>query len=90
MYPQLNVYLDDSDTPTVIEPLTVDFDVAETLYGNTKTTDAGLRLVIAYCHTEGKEPKTLGEVRTWARNRKARIMVGDTANPTQREASADS
>lgn len=83
MYPQLNIYVDAEENPTTVEPLTVDFDVAESLYGNAKTTDAGLRLVIAYCHIEGKEPKNLAEVRSWARTRKVRVMVGETVNPTQ-------
>jgi len=82
MYPQLNIYLDDDSEPTVVQPLTVDFEVAETLYPSGQVTDNGLRLVVAYCHIEGKEPKTVAEVRGWARTRKARVMVGSEPDPT--------
>lgn len=83
MYPQLNIYLDDADSPTVVQPLTVDFEVAESLYPSGNVTDNGLKLVVAYCQIEGKEPKTLTEVRAWARARKVRVIVGATPDPTQ-------
>jgi hypothetical protein len=84
MYPQLNVYLDDAEEPTVVQPLTIDFEIAESLYGERKTTDSGLRLVIAYCHIEDEQPKSLNEVRAWARNRKAQVILGEAPGPTQK------
>lgn len=89
MYPQLDIYLDDSQEPIICQPLTVDFEVAETLYPSGNVTDSGLRLVVAYCHVEEKEPKTLQEVRAWARARKARVMVGKAPDPTQSDQSED-
>jgi hypothetical protein len=87
MYPEIQIYLDDETEPTTVQPLTVDFEVAEMLYPSTQVTDSGLRLVVAYCHVENKEPKNIAEVRTWARARKARVMVGKEPDPTQSEPS---
>lgn len=89
MYPTLEIYLDDSTEPIVCQPLTVDFEVAETLYPSGNVTDSGLRLVVAYCHVEEKEPKTIAEVRAWARARKARVMVGKEPDPTPSDPSDD-
>jgi hypothetical protein len=82
MYPQLNIYLDEATEATVIQPLTVDFEVAESLYPSGNVTDNGLKLVVAYCQIEGKEPKTVTEVRAWARARKVRVIVGSEPDPT--------
>lgn len=90
MYPQLNITLDDNSEPTVVQPLTVDFEVAESLYKGATVTDNGLKLVVAYCHIENKEPKTVAEVRTWARERKVRVLVGEAPDPTQSGASEGS
>jgi len=87
MYPQLNVYLDDADEPTVIQPLTVDFEVAESLYPSGNVTDNGLKLVVADCHTEGKEPKNVLEVRNWARARKVKVIIGREPDPTREDPS---
>ena len=87
MYPQLNIYLDDSTEPTNVQPLTVDFEVAESLYSGSSVTDNGLKLVVAYCQIEGKEPKTIAEVRAWARARKVRVIVGKEPDPTQSDQS---
>lgn len=89
MYPTLEVYLDQASTPVIVQPLTVDFEVAEELYGAKKVTDAGLRLVVAYCQIEGKEPKTLTEVREWGRARKVQIGIGAAPDPTPAAATAD-
>lgn len=90
MYPQLEIYLDDADEPTVIQPLTVDFEVAESLYPGGNVTDNGLKLVVAYCHAEGKEPKNVAEVRAWARAHKVRVIVGRAPDPTRSDPSGDS
>jgi len=87
MYPQLNIYLDEQTEPTIVQPLTVDFEVAESLYSGSNVTDNGLKLVVAYCQTEGKEPKTIAEVRAWARARKVRVIVGKEPDPTQSDPS---
>lgn len=87
MYPQLEIYLDDSTEATVVQPLTVDFEAAESLYPGGEATDNGLKLVVAYCHIEGKEPKNLTEVRQWARARKVRVIVGAAPDPTRSEPS---
>lgn len=82
MYPQLNVYLDGAEEPVTVQPLTVDFEVAESLYPAGKATDNGLKLVVAYCQIEGEEPKTVAQVRAWARARKAQVIVGREPDPT--------
>jgi len=87
MYPQLDIYLDDATEATTVQPLTVDFEVAESLYPSGNVTDNGLKLVVAYCQVEGKEPKTIAEVRAWARAHKVRVIVGREPDPTQSEAS---
>lgn len=89
MYPKLEVYLDGNDTPVIVQPLTVDFEIAEELYGSKKVTDAGLRLVVAYCQVEGTEPKTLAQVREWGRTRQVQIGIGTAPDPTQAAAIAD-
>jgi hypothetical protein len=89
MYPQINIYLDDATEPMVVQPLTVDFEVAESLYPSGNVTDNGLKLVVAFCHVEGKEPKTVAEVRSWARAHKVRVIVGREPDPTQSDPSAD-
>jgi len=89
MYPKLEIYLDESQTPVIVQPITVDFEVAEELYGAKKVTDSGLRLVVAYCHIEGKEPKTLAEVREWGRSRKVQISIGQAPDPTPAAATAE-
>lgn len=89
MYPQLNIYLDEATEPVTIQPLTVDFEVAESLYSGSNVTDNGLKLVVAYCHSEGKEPKSIAEVRAWARTRKVRVIVGEAPDPTPGEAPAE-
>ena len=87
MYPQLNIYLDEATEPTIVQPLTVDFEVAESLYPSGNVTDNGLKLVVAYCQIEGKEPKNVAEVRTWARARKVQVTVGREPDPTPSGAS---
>lgn len=89
MYPQLEVYMDGNAQPVIVQPLTVDFEVAEELYGAKKVTDAGLRLVVAYCQIEGTEPKTLAQVREWGRARKVQIGIGPAPDPSQAAPTGD-
>lgn len=90
MYPQLEIYADDAQEATIVQPLTVDFEVAESLYPGGNVTDNGLKLVVAYCQIEGKEPKNVAEVRAWARAHKVRVIVGRAPDPTQSEPSEGS
>jgi hypothetical protein len=87
MYPQLNVYLDDSKDPVTVQPLTVDMECYEQLIGAKRATDAGLRLVLAYIGVEGNEPKNLDEVKKWGRDRKVVVMVGEAPKATPPETS---
>jgi hypothetical protein len=89
MYPQLNVYTLDNTEPTVVQPITVDFELAEELYGNKPVRDSGLRLVVAYCHIVGSEPKNLAEVRKWAREQRVQVTIGEAPDPTQAAPTAD-
>jgi hypothetical protein len=86
MFPQLKVYLDDSTEPKVIETISMDFWSYEEIVAKdprAKTSEHGMRLTVAFIHCEGREPKNLEEVKMWARERKARVIVGDQADPTQ-------
>lgn len=89
MYPQLNVFMDEAETATVVQPLTVDFEVAESLYQGSTVTDNGLKLIVAFCQIENKEPKTLAEVRAWARAHKVQVSVGREPDPTPSDPSDD-
>lgn len=84
MYPQLNIYLDDATEPLTAETTSMDFWVYEELVdkARAKTSEHGMRLAIAYIHATGTEPKSLDEVKAWARERKARVTIGDDARPT--------
>lgn len=86
MFPQLKVYLDDSTDPKVVETISMDFWTYEEIVAKdprAKTSEHGMRLTVAFLHCEGREPKNLEEVKMWARERKARVIVGDQADPTQ-------
>jgi hypothetical protein len=49
-----------------------------------------MRLTIAFIHCEGRDPKNLEEVKTWARTRKARVIVGRDVDPTRSDPGDDS
>lgn len=86
MFPQLNVYLDDSAEPTSLDTTSLDFWTYEELVAKdprAKTSEHGMRLTIAFIHCEGRDPKNLDEVKTWARERKARVIVGRDVDPTR-------
>lgn len=92
MFPQLKVYLDDSTDPTVVETISMDFWTYEEIVAKdprAKTSEHGMRLTIAFLHCEGREPKNLEEVKMWAREHKARVVVGDQADPTRPGAGDD-
>ena len=85
MYPQLNIYQDDKPEPLVAETTSLDFWVYEELVdkAKAKTSEHGMRLTIAYIHATGLEPKTLDEVKIWAREHHVRVDLGPAARPTQ-------
>jgi hypothetical protein len=92
MFPQLNVYLDDSAEPTPLETMSIDFWTYEELVAKdprAKTSEHGMRLTIAFIHCEGRDPKNLEEVKAWARQRKARVIVGNDTDPTQSDPGDD-
>jgi len=85
MFPQLNVYLDD-DEPITVDTTSLDFWTYEDLVAKdprAKTSEHGMRLTIAFLHCEGRDPKNLEEVKTWARAHKVRVVVGRDVDPTQ-------
>lgn len=86
MFPQLKVYLDDATEPKVLETMSMDFWTYEEIVAKdprAKTSEHGMRLTVAFIHCEGRDPKNLEEVKIWARAHKVRVIVGDTADPTQ-------
>jgi len=82
MHPQLNVYLDGSEEPVVVNVISDDFWTYEDIAGS-KTSETGMRLTIAYRHLEGKDPKNIAEVRAWAREHAVIVTLGEPADPTR-------
>lgn len=92
MFPQLNVYLDD-DEPITVDTTSLDFWTYEDLVAKdprAKTSEHGMRLTIAFLHCEGRDPKNLEEVKTWARAHRVRVVVGRDVDPTQSDPGDDS
>lgn len=86
MFPSLTVWVDDQAEPTVIETTSLDFWTYEELVGkqpNGKTSEHGMRLTVAFIHLNDRDPKNLEEVKMWAREHKARVIVGRDVDPTQ-------
>ena len=86
MFPQLNVYLDGATEPTMVETTSLDFWTYEDLVAkvpNGKTSEHGMRLTIAFLHSEGRDPRNLEEVKIWAREHQARVTLGPVVDPTQ-------
>jgi hypothetical protein len=92
MYDNMNVYLDGSTTPVVVEPLTVDVWTYNELADKAKAQlrMAPMQLTIAYCQLVDPEPKTLEVVRKWAREHRVTIEVAETVDPTQSDPSEGS
>lgn len=92
MFPTLTVLLDDETEPHTIEILSTDFWTYEEIAAKSPSkahNDHAMRCTIAFLHLEGRDPVNLAEVKTWAKNRRARITVGQAANPTQPDPSGD-
>ena len=93
MFPKLSVYMDGKPEPTVIETTSLDFWTYEELQArqpNARTSEHGMRLTVAFLHTEGRDPKNLEEVKMWAREHRVQVVVGDDADPTRSAPTADS
>jgi len=83
MFPVLTITT--TDDTTTAECTSLDLWIAETLQESTGkggTSEHGTRLIVAYMHCTGKEPKTLGEVKTWARENAVRVEMGRPVDPT--------
>ena len=93
IYPQLNIYLDGAETPTVVQVTSVDFWAAETLFekARQKMSAHGARLIIAFIAVHEKEPESLGAVKEWARANRVFVEDGEeSVRPTQSVVTADS
>lgn len=93
MFPQLNVYVDDSTEPQQLDTMSMDFWTYEELVAKdprAKTSEHGMRLTIAFIHCQGRDPKNLEEVKAWAREHKVRVIVGQDVDPTQSDRGDDS
>lgn len=93
MFPQLKIYLDGSTEPATVETTSLDFWTYEDLVAKdprAKQSEHGMRLTIAFLHTEGRDPKNLEEVKMWAREHQARVTLGPVADPTQSDPDEDS
>lgn len=82
MYPQIQIYTDGNTDPVEYQLLSVDFELAEELYEPKTPTNNGIALVAAFGAIEGREPKSIREVRAWARERKVQTIVGKAPAPT--------
>ena len=89
MFPQLNIHIKDQAEPVEVETTSLDLWTAEELQG-AKSTEHGTRLICAYCHIVGKEPKNVAEVKQWARENEVRITLGKAPDPTLSDPGDDS
>lgn len=90
MLPRMVVVLDGL-APVEYQATAADMWLWEDLSQKSIGTGAeyGLRLTLAYIGMTGKEPKTLTEVRAWAREHAVQVDVAKTLDPTQPEPSGD-
>ena len=91
LFPQLNIYLDGAEEPTVVHATSADFWAYEELVEKSrgKSTETGMRLTIAYIAVHDKEPINLGAVKDWAREHRVLVTLGDPVRPTPSAATAD-
>lgn len=92
MFPQLNIYLDGSTDPVVVQTTSMDFWTYEELAAKHKspTSEHGMRLTVAYAHIEGKEPHSFADVKAWAKMHKVQVTLGESPDPTQAAVTAES
>ena len=86
MFPKLKITLEGSE-PQILQITQADMWTYEEL-SNGNTTEHGMRLTLAYCTLEG-EPKTLAQVKKWAREKNVMVEVEGTSTPFPSEASGD-
>jgi hypothetical protein len=92
MFPQLNIYLDGSTEPVVVQTTSMDFWTYEELAAKHKTPNSehGMRLTVAYAHIEGKDPHSFADVKAWAKMHKVQVALGESPDPTQPEVTGGS
>jgi hypothetical protein len=92
MFPQLNIYLDGSKEPIVVQTTSMDFWTYEELAAKhkTPTSEHGMRLTVAYSHVEGKDPHSFADVKAWAKMHQAQVTLGEAPDPTQPDHTGDS
>lgn len=86
MFPKLKITLEGAE-PQIVQITQADMWTYEEL-SNGNTTEHGMRLTLAYCTLEG-EPKTLAQVKKWAREKNVMVEVEGTSTPFPSEASGD-
>jgi hypothetical protein len=85
MQPLLEVYLDGNETPVTAQIQSLGFWIYDELRerAHQQSSEHGLRLTLAYLEITNKEPDTLAEVKTWAREHRVTVIMVDPPDPTQ-------
>lgn len=86
MFPKLKITMEGQE-PQIVQINQADMWTYEDL-SNGKTTEHGMRLTLAYCALES-EPKTLAQVKKWAREKNVLVEVEGTTAPFQETALDD-
>lgn len=92
MYPSIAVQTSEMAEPQIFPICSADLMEAEEIYDRAKTKPGtmGIRLICAFIHVNGESPKTLKEVKVWAKDHGVWAEDAETPDPTQPEASGDS
>lgn len=86
----MDVYLDGKDAPVEVHVISADLMVYDDINVKGRNSQAAMMLTCAYITIEGKEPKSLNEVKTWGREHQVACMVkNDMPSPTQSTATPD-
>lgn len=82
--PQLNVWLDGNTEPQAVTLQSLGFWVYDELREKAKSpsSEHGLRLTLAYIEITGDEPKTLADVKEWAKAHKVTVTMVEPPDPT--------
>lgn len=85
MKAKLDIYMDDNPEPRTAEIQSLGFWVYDELREAAKKpqSEHGLRLTLAYIEVTGEEPKTLAQVKDWAREHRVTVTMAEPADPTQ-------
>ena len=87
----MDVYLDGQPEPLEVTVLSADLMVYDDINVKGRNSQAAMMLTCAYITVEGKDPKSLNEVKTWGRERQVACMVKtDMPDPTRSTATHDS